>query len=119
MPDDSGHQFHSNYVEEPNKGMPQVTQRGAVGPACIPARSRPETGLAARARVNRRGRLRDSYHFAVKRIKPDHYRDRVSSDSSSNLKTTGFLTTHNHEDTLIQKRRIPYFYQRKLLVISG
>ena len=27
-------------------------------------------------------------------LKPDHYRDHVSSDSSSNLKTAGFLTTN-------------------------
>ena len=29
-------------------------------------------------------------------LKPDHYRDHVSSDPSSNLKTTGFLTTNEH-----------------------
>jgi hypothetical protein len=29
-------------------------------------------------------------------LKPDHYRDHVSGDPSSNLKTTGFLTTNEH-----------------------
>jgi len=42
-------------------------------------------------------------------LKPDHYRDHVSSDSSSNLKTAGFLTSNEQYNTLIQKRRIPFF----------